>query len=120
MAKKPSHQLLMEKHGVTVDELNDKTKKLLEKYAAATDEDDKETYNDKLFELIDDHIEAKTAKAREEEKNKKDTPAGKNEPGKPASKKVDVSKAGTATETPAKTMAAKKEESSFLSRRFGR
>lgn len=114
MAKKMSHQILMEKNNLKAADMSPKIQSLLTKFANATDEEDKETYNDKLFDLIDDHIEAEKAKKKDDDGQT--TPAGK--------KKDDVSGAPTAkkkeAETPPPAATPKKEESSFLARRFGR
>lgn len=106
------HQDLMSTNGVTSAELPAKTQRLIEKFTAETDDDRKESLDEKIFSDVDDFIEA-----REKEKKKAEK-TGKREEVK---KKLDVSSAATATGNQAQTTTASPaKEKPFLSKMFGR
>lgn len=105
-----THQKLMADNSVTAAELPAKTQRLIEKFTAETDEDRKETLDEKIFSDVDDFIEAKAKTTKAEEKK------GKFQETK---KTLDVSKAATA-QTAATTTAEPAKEKSFMGKVFGR
>jgi TRAP-type C4-dicarboxylate transport system substrate-binding protein len=112
MSKSAPHQDLMSTNGITAAELPAKTQRLIEKFAAETDEDRKETLDEKIFSDVDDFIEAKAKAAKAEEKK------GKREEVK---KKIDVSTAATATGNQTATTATDPVKAkSFMGRVLGR
>lgn len=104
------HQDSLNEHKITVNELPEKTQKLIKKFTEAKDEETKEALDEKIFGDIEDFVEAKEKQQKEEAKKKKHAEF--------KNKKVDVSNAPTAAGKPAKPTAP--ATPSFTTRFFGR
>ena len=105
------HQDSLIENKIAVNELPEKTQKLIKKFTEAKDEETKEALDEKIFGDIEDFVEANEKKSKEAAKKEKHA-AVKN-------KKVDVSSAPTATGKAAKATDPVKD-ASFTSRFFGR
>lgn len=114
------HADLISENNINVADLNEKTQKLITKFAAETDEDKKEALDASIYEYVEDYLEAKADAAKK---------AGvKAKIAERKTKKLDVSTAGTATgkdgktkdEKNASTTGAKETTRSPLATIFGR
>jgi len=114
------HQDKLAEYGIATADLSEKTQKKIAKFAAETDEENKETLDESIFGDIADFMEAKAAKEKAE-KIKAERAAHKEkkaaeDAAASTKKKIDVSKAATATGSSSK----KEDSGSFMGRMFGR
>ncbi len=105
------HQDHMNENKIAVNDLPEKTQKLIKKFTEEKDDDKKDALDEKIFGDIEDFIEAKEKKAKDDDKKAKHSAVKQ--------KKTDVSAAPTATGKKTKEEDPK-EEKSFSSRFFGR
>jgi len=109
------HQDLLAENNLEVTALSAKTQALIAKFTAETDEDKKDAIDEKICGDIDDLVEARDKKAKEDAKKKKYEDLKKK-------KTLDVSKAPTATGAAggSKKGDEKTSDGSFTRRFFGR
>lgn len=101
------HEVLLQKNGVAVTDLAEKTQKKIAKFATETDEEKREALDESIYGEVEDFIEDKEAKAKAEAK--KQSHAKAKEETKKA--KTDVSGAPTAKPAGDAPPAPKKERS---------
>lgn len=119
-----SHEVLLKKHNIAVTDLPEKTQKKIAKFAASTDEDERETADIAIHSQVMDYVADKTEKEKAEAKkaahaaDKAEATAAK-EAAK-AKKGVDVSDAPTAKGKEAAPATPAPKERSMFDRIYGR